>query len=66
MARKVQVIVLNGKENTLDESRVDYIVGIPTDVLFYTKDGIRYAQFWNTDVEPKLISIPVSQIVSID
>lgn len=66
MARKVQVIVLDGKENTLDETRVDYQVGIPSDVLFYTKDGIRYAQFWNMNVPPQLISIPVSQVVSID
>lgn len=66
MARRVDVIVLDGKENTVDETRVTYIVGIPTDVLFYTKNGIRYAQWWNTDVEPKLISVPVSQVVSID
>ena len=66
MARRVEVFVLDGKENTVDETRVIYPVGIPTDVLFYTRDNIRYAQWWNTDVEPKLISVPVSQIVSID
>lgn len=66
MARRVQVIVLDGKENTQDETRVDYQVGIPTDVLFYTKDGIRYGQFWNMNCPPQLISIPITQIVCID
>jgi hypothetical protein len=66
MAAWVQVQVLDGKENTVDETRVTYRVGIPSDVLFYTQGGIRYAQFWNTNVPAGLISIPVSQIVSID
>ena len=66
MAAWVQVVVLDGKEDTVDETRVTYRVGVPSDVLFYTKNGIRYAQFWNITVPSTLTTIPVSQIVSID
>lgn len=66
MAYRVQVKVLDGKQDTLDETRVDYQVGIPNDILFYFKDGIQYAQWWERSSPPRLVCVPVSQIVSID
>ena len=66
MARRVVVRVLDGKENTRDETLVTYLVGIPSDVMFYSKDGTVYAQWWDTSVEPKLISVPTYQLISID
>lgn len=64
MAYCVQVKVLDGKQDTVDETRIDYRVGIPNDILFFFKDGIQYASWW--DKNYLLIQVPVSQIVSID
>lgn len=64
--KRITVKVLDGKENTQDESRVTYLVGIPSDILFFEKDGIVYSSFWDTALPPNLIQIPVRQIVAID
>lgn len=66
MIRQVTVVVMNGKENTQDEDMVSYPVEIPNDILFYTKNGIRYAGWWDTSIPPRLIEVPVNQILSID
>jgi len=66
MARSVMVKVFDGKENTLDETIVTYQVGIPSDVMFYSINETPYAQWWNTDSPPRLVSIPCYQLVSID
>jgi len=66
MARRVIIQAFNGKQNTPDETLITYQVGIPDDVLFYTKDGIVYAQWWDMSQPPELISIPAYQLVSIE
>ena len=66
MARKIDVLVLDGKENTIDATIVVYQIGIPSDVLFYTSNGITYASFWDMAIPPNVVSIPVTQIISID
>lgn len=64
MARVVRVKVLDGNQDTLKETIVSYQIGIPNDVLFYTSNGITYAQFWN--MERQLVAIPCFQLLSID
>lgn len=64
MARSVMVKVIDGKENTIDETIVTYPIDIPSDVLFYTRDGILYASFW--DLRHNLIEVPTTNLVSID
>lgn len=59
MARTVQVRV-TGVEEELVTYPVDVV---PSDVTFYQKDGITYAQFWKRG---ELITIPAWKIVSID
>lgn len=66
MTKRIIVKVLDGKENTIEENRVEYLTGVPEDILFYEKDGVTYANWWNGDNPPNIISIPVRQIVSID
>lgn len=66
MTKRIIVKVLDGKENTIEENRVEYLTGVPEDILFYEKDGVTYANWWNRDNPPNIISIPVRQIVSID
>lgn len=66
MARKVQIKALDGKENTLDETLVDYPVGIPSDVLFFSINNTVYAQWWNTAIPPRLMKVPAYQLVSIE
>jgi hypothetical protein len=66
MARIVMVKVLDGKQDTMQETIVHYPVGIPSDVLFYNRNGITYAQWWNTAIPPVLVAVPTFQILSIE
>ena len=64
MARQVTVRCLGTQGR--DEELVRYPVGIPNDVLFFTKDGIVYASWWDISSPPSLIQVPASQLVCID
>ena len=64
MAHTVTVKALDGKQDSVDETLIDYRVDIPSDILFHTRAGIIYASWWKAPNE--LISVPASQIVSIE
>lgn len=67
MARQVTVQVLDDKENTLEESLVRYqIASIPNEVIFFSKAGVIYAQWWNLNIPPNLITVPASQLIAIE
>ena len=62
--KTITIKVIDGKQDTLDESRVDYITGVPSDILFIWRKDIQYISFWNQRNE--CVEIPVSQVLSID
>lgn len=69
MTKRIIVKVIDGKENTVDESHVVYLTAEKSpdkqeSIVFYTVNGIQYAGFWSRD--GGLVEIPVSQILSID
>jgi hypothetical protein len=60
MARIVQVRALVDTDEIVNYA----VCSAPSDVLFYTRDGIQYCSFWNPG--KVLVQIPVSQLISID
>ncbi len=66
MAYRVQVRVNDGQTG-LNESLVDYpVANAPSDILFFEKDGIFYASWWNRATPPQVIEVPANQVISVD
>lgn len=60
MARIVHVKAREVEEDIL----VTYTIGIPDDVVFFKRNGILYAQWWNQNKQ--LIEVPAEQVISIE